>query len=106
MTALAFFTPPDPKNFGWDGGCGDMLCTGKNNYLIHDFTGGFIGEPGILIANNSEIGDNSEKIKIMRVLIILMTLFIVACHNQEFEEQTRCFGNHKRIQGRHQQIRV
>ena len=37
-----------------------MLCTGKNNYIIHDFTGGFLPQPGILIANNSEIGDNSD----------------------------------------------
>ena len=57
---MAYFTPPNPKNFGWSGGCGDMLCTGKNNYLIHDYTGTFLGTKGILIANNSEIGDNTE----------------------------------------------
>ena len=60
LEALAKFDPPNPKNFGWDGGCGSILCTGKNNYLIHDYTGGFLPTKGILIANNSEIGDNSE----------------------------------------------
>ena len=51
--SVAFFTPPDEKNFGWDGGCGNFLCTGKNNYLIHDWDGAFLGSPGILIPNNS-----------------------------------------------------
>lgn len=57
---MAFFQPPSQAELGWAGGCGNLLCTGLNNYLVHDHTGGFLPEPGILIANNSEIGDNSE----------------------------------------------
>ena len=59
--SMAFFTKPDPKNFGWDGGCGNFLCTGKNNYLIHDWDGAFLGSPGILIPNNSQIGNNEPE---------------------------------------------
>ena len=53
VNALAYFDPPNPNHLTWFGGCGDILCTGKNNYLIHDYTGGFLPSPGILIANNS-----------------------------------------------------
>ena len=49
---------PDPSMLGWFGGCGDILCTGKNNYLITDWTGGFLGSPATIIANNSVIGNN------------------------------------------------
>ena len=58
VDSLARFTPPNPRDFGWFGGCGNLLCTGMNNYLIHDWTGDLLGFQGILIANNSEIGDN------------------------------------------------
>lgn len=37
-----------------------MLCTGRNNYLINDHTGSFLPQKGVLIANHSEIGDNTE----------------------------------------------
>lgn len=57
--ALAKFTPPNPHHLTWFGGCGSILCTGKNNYLIHDHTGNLLGSPAILLANNSEIGDNT-----------------------------------------------
>lgn len=59
-TAWAYFEPPNANDLGWKGGCGEMLCTGKNNYLIHDYNGTFLDQPGILIANNSVIGDNYE----------------------------------------------
>lgn len=59
MDALAKFTPPNPSDLGWFGGCGSILCTGKNNYLITDYTGTFLGFPGFLLANNSVIGDNT-----------------------------------------------
>jgi hypothetical protein len=35
------------------------LCTGKNNYLIHDHTGDFLPFIGVLLANNSWVGDGS-----------------------------------------------
>jgi hypothetical protein len=59
LNAMALFTPPSPAQLGWLGGCGNLLCTGKNNYLIHDHTGDLLGAPGILLANNSVIGDNT-----------------------------------------------
>lgn len=34
------------------------MCTGFNNYIIRDVTGGFLPAPGVLLANNSWIGDN------------------------------------------------
>lgn len=58
-TAFARFTTPDPGDLGWFGGCGSILCTGKNNYIIMDHTGDFLGQPGFLLANNSEIGDKT-----------------------------------------------
>jgi hypothetical protein len=57
---MALFTPPIQAFLGWFGGCGSILCTGKNNYLIHDHTGHLLGSPSILLANNSEIGDKTE----------------------------------------------
>ena len=43
---------------GWFGGCGDIVCTGFNNYLIQDFDGGFLGTKGTIMPNNKAIGDN------------------------------------------------
>ena len=60
MDSWAYFDPPSPSGLGWDGGCGNFFCTGKNNYLIHDYTGDFLGAVGTLIANNSVIGDNTN----------------------------------------------
>ena len=37
-----------------------MLCTGLSNYLIRDATGDLFGFVGTAIANNREIGDNSD----------------------------------------------
>jgi hypothetical protein len=50
---MGYFTPPFTGYLGWLGGCGDLLCTGNNNYLIHDHTGHLLGTPSILLANNS-----------------------------------------------------
>ena len=60
LNAYAYFDPPKTSDLGWEGGCGNILCTGKNNYLIHDYNGTFLPEPGVLLANNSVIGDNTE----------------------------------------------
>jgi hypothetical protein len=54
--AYASFDPPNPVDLGWLGGCGLLLCTGKNNYLVQDHDGSFLGSPGTLVANNSWIG--------------------------------------------------
>lgn len=58
--AFAHFDPPKLSELTWFGGCGNMTCTGKNNYLIHDHTGDLLSKPGILLANNSWIGDNTD----------------------------------------------
>lgn len=54
----AYFAQPDPGIRGWFGGCGELDCTGANNYLIHDTDGAFTGAPRQLLSNNSMIGDN------------------------------------------------
>lgn len=51
--AWAKFTPPNANHLGWFGGCGNLLCTGKNNYIIMDHTGHFLGSPSFLLANNT-----------------------------------------------------
>jgi hypothetical protein len=56
--AYAYFTPEDPSVLGWLGGCGLILCTGKNNYVVQDNDGAFLGTPGTLLANNSWLGAN------------------------------------------------
>jgi hypothetical protein len=51
---------PSPSQLGWFGGCGDILCTGFNNYLIQDHTGDFFGFEGSIVANNSDFGGNEN----------------------------------------------
>lgn len=48
----------NPNDLGWFGGCGDILCTGRSNFVVTDFTGNFLGSPGTIIPNNRAIGDN------------------------------------------------
>lgn len=59
---MASFDPPPKSQLGWFGGCGDILCTGFNNYFIEDHTATFLPQSGkaykSLLANNSWIGDN------------------------------------------------
>lgn len=59
LKAYGFFKPPPANQIGWFGGCGDILCTGFNNYVISDRTGTFLPQKGVLLANNSWIGDNT-----------------------------------------------
>lgn len=47
-----------PSQLGWFGGCGDILCTGRSNYIIVDWTGNFLGFQGTIIPNNTVIGNN------------------------------------------------
>lgn len=54
--SYAYFTPPNPNELGWMKGCGSILCTGMNNYIIQDHDGTFLGQPGTLVANNSWVG--------------------------------------------------
>lgn len=51
---------PSPSQLGWNGGCGDILCTGFQNYLIQDFNGSFFGQRGTIVPNNSLIGTNES----------------------------------------------
>ena len=41
--AKVYFRNPSPGWLGWFGGCGNFLCTGPNNVLIHDYNGTFFG---------------------------------------------------------------
>ena len=59
--AFGYFDSPNPEHFGWAGGCGSIPCTGRNNYLIYDHDGAFLGFQGVIIPNNSVIGDNTLK---------------------------------------------
>jgi hypothetical protein len=54
---------PDPAFLGWFGGCGDIVCTGVSNYLIHDFNGTFLPSKGVLIPSNTVIGNNEPSCK-------------------------------------------
>lgn len=53
----AYFDKPNVAWRGWFGGCGDLDCTGPNNYLIYDHDGAFTGEQSQLLANNSVVGE-------------------------------------------------
>ena len=44
--------PPNPAGFGWFGGCGELHCTGKKNYMVQDRTGDFLGFKGALVPNS------------------------------------------------------
>ena len=64
--AWAYFNMPDPGIRGWFGGCGELDCTGANNYLIHDQDGTFTGERSQLLSNNSMIGDDESACTFIR----------------------------------------
>ena len=49
---------PNQGFLGWFGGCGDLVCTGLQNYLITDFDGTFFSQKGTIIPNNSVIATN------------------------------------------------
>ena len=52
----AYFEKPNIGWRGWFGGCGEIDCTGPNNYLISDQDGMFTGEESQLLSNNSVVG--------------------------------------------------
>jgi hypothetical protein len=49
---------PNPAFLNWFGGCGDLLCTGFQNYLVQDHTGQFLGSRATIIPNNSVVATN------------------------------------------------
>jgi len=59
MESMAIFDAPKQSELGWFGGCGDIVCTGKRNYLIEDHDGSLTGVSGggTFIPSNPEIGD-------------------------------------------------
>jgi len=61
FNALASFDPPKLSELTWFGGCGNMTCTGKNNYIIQDNTATLFPNVGVLIANNSWVGDGTSQ---------------------------------------------
>lgn len=60
MNSFLLADANSPNQLGWFGGCGDILCTGKSNYLVIDWTGTFLGHIGTLIPNNTIIGSNEN----------------------------------------------
>ena len=50
---------PSPSAIGWFGGCGDIHCTGKINYLVQDYDGTFLGFRGVVVPN-SDFANNEE----------------------------------------------
>lgn len=59
----AYFDQPSTSWRGWFGGCGELDCTGPNNYIIHDQDGSFTGSKSQLLANNSMIGEHEAECK-------------------------------------------
>lgn len=57
----------DPSLIGWMGGCGDIACTGKSNYLVIDWNGSLFGQVGTLVPNNPQIGLYESCINISRM---------------------------------------
>ncbi len=58
-TSSYIYAEPNHKSdLGWFGGCGDIICTGKSNYLIIDWDGTFLGFKGTIIPNNTVIAEN------------------------------------------------
>lgn len=56
FNAIGRFDAPKRGELGWFGGCGNMLCTGKNNYILEDHTGHLFNQTGVILANNSWLG--------------------------------------------------
>jgi len=44
---------PNPSFLGWFGGCGDILCTGRINFVVQDWNGTFFGQKGTIIPNQN-----------------------------------------------------
>lgn len=63
-TAWAYFTPPPLISQSESLGCGNFACTGRNNYIIEDHSGSFMGFNGTLIPNNSWVGGNEQNCNI------------------------------------------
>lgn len=54
--AIGYFGAPISNNLGNAGGCGNILCTGRKNYLMLDHDGALIGFKGAIVPNNDIIG--------------------------------------------------
>ena len=51
---------PNPGGFGWFGGCGELHCTGKINYIVDDRTGEFLGSKGIVVPNSDFANNETD----------------------------------------------
>lgn len=60
LYSFAYFDKPNVGWRGWFGGCGELDCTGPNNYLVHDQDGTFLGFIGQLLSNNTAVGDHED----------------------------------------------
>jgi hypothetical protein len=52
FNSMAYFDAPSPSQLGWFGGCGNILCTGRQNYIIEDHTNTLFPGGGVLLANS------------------------------------------------------
>jgi hypothetical protein len=57
---MAYFEQPLENEASWLGGCGNMVCTGKINFLIEDHTNTIFPQGGVLLPNNTKIGSNTS----------------------------------------------
>lgn len=57
-SSYLFADENNPSHIGWFGGCGDILCTGRSNFVIVDWTGSFLGFSGTIVPNNTVFGSN------------------------------------------------
>jgi len=44
--AIVRFQEPSAGLLGWQGGCGKLVCTQKQNILLTDADGSMLGQPG------------------------------------------------------------
>ena len=57
--ALGHYDTALQSHLGSTGGCGDIACSGRSNYLMYDHDGTLFGAKGVIIPNNPTIGDNT-----------------------------------------------
>ena len=58
--ALGHYDSAVPSHLGAAGGCGDIACSGRSNYIMYDHDGTLLGAKGVIIPNNPTIGDNTQ----------------------------------------------
>lgn len=57
--ALGHYDSALQSHLGYTGGCGNIACSGRSNYIMYDHDGTLFGTKGVIIPNNPTIGDNT-----------------------------------------------